>query len=196
MSNPPKIKIKRTTPEFRVSYPHVFKPHAVPGSGQEPKYSVTMLLPKTANLDGLKSAITEALTAKFGADRSAWPKIRNPIRDGDGEDFAGKKGYQGNYVLSARTSDKPGVIDASGNEIINEGDFYGGCYAKATVVAFWYEKAGNKGVAFALNNLLKTRDGEPFGQAKADAASDFKDDLTVGPSTAPAKKAADDDIFG
>jgi hypothetical protein len=51
----------------------------------------------------------------------------------------------------------------SNNDIINEADFYPGCYARATVRPFWYDTAGNKGVAFGLQNIQKLADGEPLG---------------------------------
>jgi hypothetical protein len=74
------------------------------------------------------------------------------------------------------------VVDQRRNAISKEDNtFFSGCYARASLVAFAYDKMGNKGVSFALQNIQKTRDGEPFsGRKKAedefDAIEDGSDD--------------------
>jgi hypothetical protein len=66
-------------------------------------------------------------------------------------------------VFAAATSMRqPGVIDAGKARLMSDDDFYSGCYARATVTAYAYDKSGNKGVAFGLQNLQKLADGEAF----------------------------------
>jgi hypothetical protein len=67
---------------------------------------------------------------------------------------------------------QPGLVDASLQRIISEQDFYSGCYARATITAYGYDKAGNVGVAFGLQNVQKLRDGEAFSGRTA-AENDF-----------------------
>jgi len=38
-----------------------------------------------------------------------------------------------------------------------------------------FDKAGNKGVAFGLQSIMKVKDGEPFGAGRSNAQEDFKD---------------------
>ena len=163
------------TPEFRVSFPAVFKPR-VPqnddGSPGTPKYGVTMLFAKDADLSKLKAAAQEAVKEKWG-DKP--PKnLRSPFRDqGDRE----LEGYvEGCVFINASSLQKPGLVDRQRQDIIDETEFYAGCYARATVRAFAYEKKGNKGVAFGLNNVQKLRDGDPLG-GRTRAQDDFADDL-------------------
>jgi hypothetical protein len=52
-------------------------------------------------------------------------------------------------------------------------EFYAGCFARATIRAFAYDKNGNKGVSFALQNVQKLKNGEPFG-SKRKAEDDFE----------------------
>ena len=54
---------KVTTGEVRFSFPHVFQPHAN-NPGQEEKYSVTILIPKTdtATIDAIQAAMQAAAT--------------------------------------------------------------------------------------------------------------------------------------
>lgn len=150
------------TPEFRVSFPNVFKPGKALQEGAEPKYNVTMLFPKGADLSALKAAVTKAITEKWGADKAKWPKgMRSPFRDQGEKEFEGY--VEGAIFVNATSSHRPGLVDRNLQPILDSADFYPGCYARADVSAFAYDKAGNKGVAFGLNNIQKLRDGEPLG---------------------------------
>lgn len=153
------------TPEFRVSYPYVFRTSKPMQEGGEPKYSVTMLFPKGADLSKLKKAAEQAAIDKWGKDKI--PKgMRSPFRD-QGEKES--EGYEaGAFFITATSRQRPQLVDAQVNDILDETQFYAGCYARATVRAFAYDKAGNRGVSFGLQNIQKLRDGESLsGRMKA-----------------------------
>lgn len=162
-----KTENKLWTPVFRVSYPNVFQPRAVM-QGQTPKYSIAMLFPKVytdpteaALFEKLKTAVTAAAVSKWGPDKTKWPKnLRSPWHDGSEKD---SDGYGPDIIYASASSSKikPGVVDAQMNDIIEPNEFYGGCYARATITVFAYENV-TKGVAFGLRNIQKVRDGEPF----------------------------------
>ena len=142
------------TPVFRVSFPAVFQPKA-PMNGQTgdaAKYSITMLFDAKADLVPMKNAVRAAVTAKWGPDQAKWPKgLRMPFRKGEEKDY---EGYgPGIVFVSATSKQKPGLVDQDVQPIIDPSEFYGGCYAKATINAFAYDKAGNRGVAFGLQNI-------------------------------------------
>lgn len=173
-------KKKCTTPEGRVSFPHVFEKHSG-FEGQEPKYSCVFLYPKNTDLKELKRAAFNAAIEKWGP-REKWPKnLRLPFRDGDEKtDLAG---YEGHIFVSASSKQKPQVVgnkkvDGAFPRIEKEDEtFYAGCYARATLIAFAYDKMGNKGVSFSLQNIQKLRDGEQFsGRRNADDEFDEVDD--------------------
>jgi hypothetical protein len=173
-------KKKCRTPEFRVSFPHVFEKHSG-FEGQEPKFSCVMLFPKNTDLKELKRAAFNAATEKWGV-KEKWPKqLRMPFRDGDEKsDLAG---YEDHIFVSATSKQKPQVIsnkkvDGAFPRIEKEDEtFYAGCYARATLIAFAYDKMGNKGVSFSLQNIQKLRDGEQFsGRKNADDEFDEVDD--------------------
>lgn len=157
------------TPEFRASFVHVFTPQKAREAGKPDKYSVTMLFPKGADLSKLKAAATAALEEKFGAkmkDESFRKRLRSPFRD------QGEKSYDGYEAgaifVTATSKDRPQIVDAKLQDVIDSAEFYSGCYARATLRAFAYEKAGNVGVSFGLQNLQKLRDGESLsGRMKA-----------------------------
>ena len=166
------------TPEFRVSYPHVWKAQAMPGTNNAPKFSVTMLFPKDSDLTVIKDAIKCAKVAKFGADKTKWPKtLASPVQDGDGDAAIVKKtgerkeGYEGHWVVKASTNadQQPGVVGKDGQAIMNQTDFYAGCYARAAVLAYVWEfpkDSGKYGVGFILDHIQKLRDGKSFSGKK------------------------------
>lgn len=169
---------KVLTPKFRVSFPQVFKAEAFEDG--DPKYAITMLFDKDADLTEMKKAAEAAAKEKW-ADKI--PKnLRSPFRDGDEKEL---DGYAGKIFVRASSKSKPGVVDQNVKPIVDPSEFYPGCYARATVVAFAYEAKGNKGVSFALLNVQKLGDGEAFGN-RSNPEDDF----------APVAGEASDDIFG
>lgn len=164
------------TPEFRVSYPHVFKAQA-PKPTDTPKYSITMLFPKDTDLMGsspsgeprsMKEVIRNAKVLEFG-DKENWPEgLQSPVIDGDNPKFADKEGYKGHWVIKATTSEdqRPGVVDAKMNPITEPSELYPGCFARAYVFAYVWEYMGKQGVGFILDHVQKLRDGKSFGGKK------------------------------
>ncbi len=177
----PKVKFDKDlcrmiTPEFRVSYPHVFKAQS-PKPTDKPKFSVTMLFPKDSELmgqtvdgkpRGIKEVIKNAKLAQFG-DKANWPEdLQSPVTDGDLPKHASKDGYKGHWVIKASTGEdqRPGVVDADGVPITEASTFYPGCYARAYVYAYAWEYMGKQGIGFILDHVQKTRDGKAFGGKK------------------------------
>lgn len=158
---------KEVTPEFRVSYPHVFKPQAMAGTNNPPEYSVTMLFAKDSDLTVMKKMIAQAKTEHFGP-KEKWPKnIASPVTDGDLEKHGKKQGYADHWVIKAAShqDQKPGVYNQRVQPITEQSDFYPGCFAVAQVFArVWEfpENSGKFGVRFILDNVQKTKDGDSF----------------------------------
>lgn len=167
------------TPEFRLSYPHLFKPQS-PKPTDKPKYSITMLFPKGTDLMGvtlatdseplkpisLKDVIKNAKLQEFGSSKN-WPKaLLSPVLDGDLKPE--NEGYKGHWIIKATSNEdsKPGVVDARGVPITAPSVIYPGCYARAYVYARVWEYMGKQGVQFILDHVQKTRDGKSFGGKK------------------------------
>lgn len=177
---------KVTTPKFRASFAWVFKPQPpMEGSQGEPKYGVTMLFDqaaqKTQAFEAMKKLAIAAAREKFGdklkSDGKGWfVGLRNPLRDG--AEKSEMEGYGDGVIFAAATTKmQPGLVDQRLNRIISdevsEDGFYSGCYARATVTAYGYDKAGNKGVAFGLQNVQKLGDDTAFSGRTA-AEDDFE----------------------
>lgn len=156
---------KVITGKVRFAYLHVFEPHAVDES-QDKKYSVTLLIPKSdkktisAMKQAIKKAIEQGVKEKWGGKKPA--NLQMPLRDGD-EERPDQPEFHGHYFVNAKSTYKPGVVDAQLNEIIDSTELYSGCYGKASVNFYAYNVSGNKGIACGLNNIQKLHDGETLG---------------------------------
>lgn len=192
MATKPAVR-KITTPKFRASFVWLFKPQPpMAGSANtEPKYGLTMLFDqaaqKTNEFKALRALAIAALKEKFGdklkPDGNGWfVGMKNPLRDG--LEKSEMEGYGAGVVFASVTSKmQPGLVDQGLQRIISEQDFFSGCYARATVTAYGYDKAGNRGVAFGLQNVQKLADGEAFSGRTA-AEDDFDSIDTSFDSTA------------
>ncbi len=171
--------MKVLTGEVRLSYVNVVTPRA-PQQGGEPKYSVTLLIPKSdfatkADIDSAIQAAAQAALAKvWGGVRP--PQIKIPIHDGDGVRQSGEpygEECKGHWVITASTKMKPQVVGMDNiNVELAPSDIYSGMYGRVTIRFFGYSNSGNKGIGCGLGNIMKTRDGEPLA-GTASAASDF-----------------------
>ena len=182
--------MKALTPEFRVSFPNVFKPQVNKFNNRE-EYTVVAVFPLGADLSKLKEAAEAAIIAKWGADKKKWPsKLRTPFRDQaekaknvDGKQVLPQGFEEGAIFMNLKSNKKPGLVDASNEDIIDSSEFYPGCWARASINAYAYDAAGNTGVSFGLNNLQKLRDGEPLG-GRTLAQDDFAPVATGGSANA------------
>lgn len=162
------VKAKRTgtkvtTGKVRLSYAHLFEPHAI--EGNEPKYSVSVIIPKTdtETLKAIKEAVAEAKElgkGKFGGKVPA--NLKTPLRDGD-IDRPDDEAYVGCYFLNANSKNKPGVVDINVQPVMDSTEVYSGCYGRLTLNFYAYGASGNKGIAAGLGNVQKLADGEPLG---------------------------------
>ena len=122
-----------------------------------------------ADLVPIMEAIDDAIKQKWG-DKLP-PKLYLPFKDGDTEDET-RTEYKGTMYAKASSKIKPQLVNAAVEAIIDQEEFYAGCYARATINIFTFSKVNN-GVGIGLMNIQKVRDGEHFGIANADPKNDF-----------------------
>ena len=183
VSNPTKVITgKRTV----FSYLTVNEPKTPLGGGT-PKYSVSLIIPKsdTVTVEKIKAAIQaaydEGLTKLKGNSRTvpALEDLKTPLRDGDRE-RNGDDAYRNSWFINANSSSKPGVVDADRKPILDSSELYSGIIGKASITFYAFNVNGNKGIACALNNLQKLADGTPLGghsRPEDDFADDEDDDF-------------------
>ena len=168
-----------TGPDTRWSYANVWEPKSINGSA--PKYSVTLIIPKsdTEMVEKIKKAIEvayeegESNLKGNGRHVPLLTAIKNPLRDGD-EERPEDSTYSNCYFINANSKNAPGIVDAECKPITEHSEVYSGVYGRASISFYAFNSNGNKGIACSLNNLQKIRDGEPLG-SKASAEEDFTD---------------------
>lgn len=179
----------------RFSYVHVWEASSI-GDDDKKKYSVSCIIPKSdkATLEKVKKAIQAAYTAgvasKFkGKKPNNW---KNPLRDGD-TDRTEDESYEDAMFINASCNTRPGVVDRNRQQILDQDDFYSGCYGYVSINFYAFNTNGNLGVAAGLNNVMKVKDGEPLG-GRSSAESDFAD-IDMGEMPFPAGDDSEEDIF-
>ena len=173
-ANPLKVV---TGPGTRWSYVNAWEPKAI--NGGAPKYSVSLIIPKsdTRTIEKLKAAIEAAYhegQAKLkGNGRNVPPlsTLKTPLRDGDAE-RPDDPAYANAFFVNANNSSAPGIVDTDRQPIIEHSEIYSGVYGRASISFYAFNTNGNKGIACSLNNLQKISDGEHLG-GKTNAEDDF-----------------------
>lgn len=185
------MSTKLTTGKVRFSFVNVFEAKEPQGGG-DPKYSVTLLIPKTdtATLGKIKQAMAEARESfvKRNGANSLPEKPVHTMHDGDGLRPGGDPfgpECKGHYVITVSSKQKPVIVDAFRNEINDPALVYSGCYGRASINFYGYNRAGKKGISAGLLAVQKLCDGEPFGTVGS--SNDFDDDY---------KDAELDDLLG
>ena len=177
VKNPTKVITGKHTV---MSYLNVNEPKTPMGGGT-PKYSVSLIIPKsdTVTIAKIKAAIQAAYeegqsklkgNSKFVPDLDS---LKTPLRDGDKE-RKGDEAYKNAYFLNANSTTKPGVVDADRNPILDTSELYSGIIGRASINFYAFNSNGNKGIACGLNNLQKLADGTPLG-GHSRAEDDFAD---------------------
>lgn len=143
---------------------------------EEGVFRTSMLIPKDDKelVGQIEDAIEEAKeygkTAKWGGRIPR--NIKIAFHDGDESDVDKYPENEGHYLLNARSKKKVGLVDSDRQPILDSSEIYSGCWAYVSVTSFAYDNE-SKGVSFFLNNIMKARDGEPFGSGGSSPDEDF-----------------------
>ena len=134
------------TGEVRLSYANLFEAKSIQGS--KPKYSVSLIIPKSdkatlAKIEAAIDAAIEAGTAKFGGKRPNKAALKLPLRDGDTE--RDDEAYANSMFVNANSTTPPQVVDESLAPILDRSQVYSGCYARASITFYAFNTNGNKG---------------------------------------------------
>lgn len=162
-----------TTPIGRFSYPYVFERAKSLQEGKEGKYEVTLLIPKSTDLSGLRKAMESIAKQAFGTKFVSLEKLKHPpIRDGD-EKGADDPAY-GHWVIRAKSGKRPMVVGPDRSLIEDKEQIYGGAFGRLNVTPASYALPTSWGVTLYLNAVQKARDGERFGGTGISAEQAFE----------------------
>ena len=176
--NPAKV----ITGVCRLSYANIWQAKSI--NGGAPKYSASVLIPKsdTKTVAKVKAAIQAAYEegeGKLKGNGKTAPSLASlkmPLRDGDTE-RPEDEAYAGHWFINANSNAAPGVVDANREPIYDTSEIYSGVYARVSLSFYAFNSNGNRGIACALQNIQKVRDGEALG-GKSKAEDDFNDNFT------------------
>lgn len=172
-----KSNTKVVTGIVRLSYANVWEPASI--NGGTPKYSVSLIIPKsdTKTIEAINAAVDAAIkegAAKFGGKIPNKAALKLPLRDGDIE--REDEAYKDSYFVNANSTTAPQIVDRSVQPILDRAEVYSGCYARVSVNFYAFNSNGNRGIACGLGNIQKVKDGEPLS-GRTSAADDFTTDL-------------------
>jgi len=168
---------KVITGKCRASFVHLFAPHSTNGS--EPKYSVSLIIPKSdkETISKIQASVDEAIqngiTSKWGGKRPL--NLKTPLRDGD-EERPEDAAYADSFFINCNSTERPGVVDRKRVPITDPTVIYSGCYIRASINIYPFNTNGNRGVGAGLGNVQFWEDGEPLnGRVRAEDEFDALD---------------------
>lgn len=171
----------------RASYPHLAKPYAGKGNGddgkpQQAKYGIVGMLPKQTHVEAkdlLKGRI-EALLREN--DNAQVAKDKWCLKNGDDSD---KEIYRGFWTVSARESRRPGIRDVRGNLVSDPteiADLIVGGYWVNILIRLWYQDGKKVGAGYGkrvnagLVGVQFVRKDETFGEGRIDDSEAWGDE--------------------
>lgn len=161
-----------TLPNVRLSFPHLWTPHAME-DGQEPKFSAVFLFD-----NGEHAALLDKIDAVI--DRLALDEFKKKVGFKrclrDGNDKSELEGYgDGTSFISASNKARPGVVDRRLNPVAEaDGIIYAGCYVNATIRIWIQNNNWGKRANAQLRAVQFLRDGTSFGAGPVDATQEFQ----------------------
>jgi len=180
------------TPIGTLSFPHLFTPRP-PAAGAEPRFSIALIFDeeaqKSPQMKALKAEIVACAKEEFGENVDL-KTLHLPFRKGEEKEYAGYD--DGTVFISPWSKQRPGLVDARLQEIIDPNDVFPGQKARATVRPFPYSNSGNKGVSLGLNNVQITDANQPRLDGRVAATNDF--DAVDAPESEEGG-AEEDDLF-
>lgn len=206
------------TPTGIAAYVNLFTPRQRTdrkGNPQgEPKYGLALFFRRDQEdelqemMDLAEAKLKEAFGPK-AMDLVRKGKINWPFSDTEDMDEPSAPFDQPGWAVNFKTSDKPGIVDAEAEPIMDKSEVYSGMEARVSCRCFTYDNE-SKGVAYALVNVQKIDDGErmsgnpsaeddfgaasgggkrkPAARGKRDQDEDNEEDERPARGRAPAKK--------
>ncbi len=159
------------TPVFRLSYPWYVKPQPPKPPNTVAKFG-NMCIFTPAEFDEadkirwkeLARIANEASMKMFQLPLSQLPpNHKRPFHRGDEKPELGLTKEQ--FFINVTSNVRPGLLKRDGKtKVVTDAEiaeiFYPGCYVRASLNAFPFNKNGGKGVAFGLNNVMFVKKGD------------------------------------
>jgi len=171
------------TPVGRVGFCHVWEPHKFDDDDdeQEAKFSLSLVLDEDEDISAIKKSCIAAAYEKWGEAEAkklaSSGKLHLPYKRAAqeyaeyGEPYSDASEEQ--IMISAHTNQQPGIVNNRGKKLVDETDFYKGCYARMSVFCSAYEYRGKRGISLLLNNVQRASLGKKILGSRKDASEEF-----------------------
>jgi len=199
------------TPKARLSYPYLLDPNPkAKGKDGKLKYTVSILIPPTADISLLKKAAGAAANEEFGAEKvkelMELNKFNVPFLDAfeksrSEKNPAGDPQFKGWTMLRASSLQKPGLVNAKAENVDDLSEVYPGRWACVSLRPNAYPPidGGNYGVNFWLQNVQLLDHDTPLAGSAVRAEDEFAPvDTGEGSTTedSSGEAASADSVFG
>jgi hypothetical protein len=141
------------TPPFRVSFPRIFT------ADENGKFGCAMIFDEDVDFSVLEKAVKDK-------EKEVWPKgapkkeYLLPILDGGDSN---REEHKGKFYINGKAGKyRPGLVDAQLQPIMDEAEFYPGCWARAVITLYHWVYLGKCGISVNIRNIQKIRDDEPL----------------------------------
>ena len=166
-----KLNTKVVTGSVKLNYVNI-KEARSNALSSEPKYSITIIIPKESNtMDKIYEGIYNATKNGLGIWGGKVPdNLITCLKDGDA---TGRKEYEDSFYINATSKYRPQVVDKD-LKILSPDELYNGCLGRVSINFYPYnhKDSGNCGISCELLNLQKLKDGEKIVN-RASAVDDF-----------------------
>ena len=166
-----KLNTKVVTGSVKLNYVNIKEARSNQLSS-EPKYSITIIIPKESNTmdkiyEGIYNATKNGLYIWGG---KVPDNLISCLKDGDA---TGRKEYEDSFYINATSKYRPQVVDKD-LKILSPDELYNGCLGRVSINFYPYnhKDSGNCGISCELLNLQKLKDGEKIVN-RASAVDDF-----------------------
>lgn len=161
------------TPYATISFPTLFSPKPR-SEGGEPVFSCSLLFgeseQKSKEYKAMQQACIVAAKEKFG-DKVNLGQLMMPFRNAADKDYTGYD--EGVMYINPWTKNKPGVVDARLQDVLDPSQVYAGQIVRAQVTPFAWQNSGKRGVSFGLNNIQIVKADAPRIDGRIPASKAF-----------------------
>ena len=140
--------------EFLTEIVNVFEPD------DNGKFGLAMIFDSDVDFAVLEKAIQTKVKEVYpkGAPKS----LMLPILDGN-DSQGGREELKDKFYINGKSGKyRPGLVDVNKADIVDESEFYPGCWARATITLYHWTYMGKQGISVNVRNIQKLRDDEPL----------------------------------
>lgn len=181
------------TPKGRMVWPTLFTPKGIKGKADsKAKFSVTLLLPKSADIGMITTAIVEAAQSKFGKDWKSKKLLLPLMKSVDEPKFAELADDFPFFLRCSASADYPPFVfgpDAKRYQG-EQSEAYSGRWAVVAGNAYAYDNV-SKGVNFGFNRIQLLDHDDAIAGGRVETASGFEP-VAAGASSGGKASSADD----